>query len=335
MNMRWMGAALIALTALAGCGGGQDSDRLRVAYVTNGIDPFWTIAAAGANAAGRDLDVDVEVLMPPKGLVDQKRMMETVLANGIDGIAVSPIDAENQVQFLNEAAKATILITQDSDAPNSDRLCFIGMDNYKAGRDAGRLVKETLPDGGKVMIFVGRLEQLNARQRRQGVIDELLDRPMQQHDTAEFDPPGAVLSNDKYTIAGTLTDNFDYAKAKANAQDAMAAHPDLKCMVGLFAYNVPNCLAAVKEAGKTGDIKIVSFDEAEDTLQGIADGHVHGTVSQQPYEYGYQSVKVLVALANGDRSVIPENGFMEVESILVRQDNVAEFRARLAELKGE
>src|SRR5690606_10221568 len=122
MNMRWMGAALVALMALAGCGGGQDSDRLRVAYVTNGIDPFWTIAAAGANAAGRDLDVDVEVLMPPKGLVDQKRMMETVLANGIDGIAVSPIDAENQVQFLNEAAKATILITQDSDAPNSDRL---------------------------------------------------------------------------------------------------------------------------------------------------------------------------------------------------------------------
>jgi len=75
---------------------------------------------------------------------------------------------------------------------------------------------------------------------------------------------------------------------------------------------------------------------AEDhTLQGIADGHVHGTVSQQPYVYGYESVKVLAALARGDQSVIPEDGFIEVESTVVRKDNVAEFRAKLAELKGE
>ena len=48
--------------------------------------------------------------------------METLLAKGIDGIAVSPIDAENQTPFLNEVAKNTILITQDADAPMSDRL---------------------------------------------------------------------------------------------------------------------------------------------------------------------------------------------------------------------
>lgn len=336
MSIRWMSAIALTITAIIGCGGGSESgDQIRVAYVTNGIDPFWTIAEAGAKAGGEAFDVEVEVAMPPKGLVDQKRMVENILANGIDGIAISPIDAENQVQFLNQIAKATNLITQDSDAPNADRLCFIGMNNYKAGRDAGKLVKEALPEGGKVMIFVGRLEQLNARQRRQGVIDELLDRPMQELGSVEFDPSGAVLEGDKYTIGGTFTDNFDYAKAKANAQDAMAANPDLDCMVGLFAYNVPNCLAAVKEAGKTGDIKIVSFDEAEDTLQGIADGHVHGTVSQQPYEYGYQSVKVLAALARGDQSVLPEDGFIEVESTVVRKDNVEEFRANLAKLKGE
>jgi ribose transport system substrate-binding protein len=57
--------------------------------------------------------------MPPKGVVDQKRMMETLLAKGIDGIAVSPVDAENQTPFLNEVAENTILITNDSDAPKS------------------------------------------------------------------------------------------------------------------------------------------------------------------------------------------------------------------------
>src|SRR5262245_39169427 len=68
-----------------GAGGGK---TIHVAYVTNGVDPFWTIAEAGAKAGAKEFNVSVEVLMPPKGLVDQKRMVETLLSNGIDGIAI-------------------------------------------------------------------------------------------------------------------------------------------------------------------------------------------------------------------------------------------------------
>jgi ribose transport system substrate-binding protein len=313
---------------------GKKDKRFSVAYVTNGVDPFWTIAEAGALAGGKEYGVDIEVLMPPKGIVDQKRMVEGLLTRGVDGIAISPIDAANQVEFINEACKQTIVITQDSDAPQSDRICFIGMDNYKAGRQCGKLVKEAMPDGGSVMIFVGRLEQLNAQQRRQGVIDELLDRPMQNLDTLTFDPPDAAPPGDLYSILGTRTDNFDYAKAKSNAEDAMATYPDLGCMVGLFAYNMPACIAAVEEAGKLHKIKLASFDEADGTLQGIMDGYVQGTVSQQPYVYGKESVRVLAALAGGDRSVVPENGFIEIETVLVRKDNVKEFWDELKRLKG-
>lgn len=335
MNRFLVGLLCAALSAFVGCGQDADPDAIRVAYVTNGVDPFWTIAEAGALAGAKAFGVECEVLMPPKGLVDQKRMVESLLANGIDGIAISPIDAANQVQFLNEAAAITNVITQDSDAPDSNRLCFVGMDNYQAGLEAGRLVKEVLPDGGKVMIFVGRLEQLNAQQRRQGVIDELLDRPVQALGSIEYDPPGAVLDGPNYSILGTRTDNFDYAKAKSNAEDAIAAYADLTCMVGLFAYNTPMCLTAVREAGKLDTIKLVSFDEADGTLQGIIDGHVHGTVSQQPYQYGYQSVRILAGLARGDRSVLPEGGFLEVQGKIVRKDNVEAFWEELKLLKGD
>lgn len=342
-----IGAFALA-SLLLGCGGQQpaaggaapaaeapaeaSSGTLKLAYVTNGVDPFWDVAAAGVRAAEKEFGVSCEIIMPPKGLVDQKRMIESLLVKGVDGIAISPIDAANQVGFINEMSNATKVITHDSDAPDSNRLCFIGMDNYNAGRSAGQLVKEALPDGGKVMIFVGRLEQLNARQRRQGVIDELLDRPMPTGEPA-YDDQAAELSGGKYTIVGTRTDNFDYAKAKANAEDAIASIPDLACMVGLFAYNIPSCLAAVSEAGKVGQIKLVSFDENKDTLQGIVDGAVHGTVSQQPYYYGYESIRVLKALAQGDTSVVPENKFIEVKSVLVRKDNVEAFRTKLAELQ--
>ena len=53
-----------------------------------------------------------------------------------------------------------------------------------------QLIKEALPNGGKIMIFIGRLEQDNSKRRRQGVIDELLGRP---HDPTNYDPPGKVL----------------------------------------------------------------------------------------------------------------------------------------------
>ncbi|MFO1500108.1 MAG: substrate-binding domain-containing protein, partial [Verrucomicrobiota bacterium] len=234
--------------------------RKKIAFVTNGVDPFWNTAAAGVRAATKEFDIDCEVLMPPKGISDQKRMIEGLLARGIDGVAISPIDAKNQVAMINEVAARCPIITHDSDAPDSQRLCFVGMDNYKAGRAAGKLVKEAIPAGGKVMLFVGRLEQLNAQQRRQGVIDELLDRPMQELGKVNYDPPGQQLTSAKFTIVDTRTDNFDYARAKANAQDAMASTADLACMVGLFAYNGPLCLEAAKEARKIGQIKIVSFD---------------------------------------------------------------------------
>jgi ribose transport system substrate-binding protein len=96
-------------------------------------------------------------------------------------------------------------------------------------------------------------------------------------------------------------------------------------MVGLFAYNTPNCLQAVKEAGKLGQIKLVSFDEQDAVLQGINDGHVFGTVSQQPYLYGYHAVRILAGLVRGDQSVLPPQGFHEVEIVEVVQENVQKF----------
>ena len=341
--MKFNRLPLVAITFaaaffFAGCdgknsGASSGSGKKKLAYVTNAVDPFWNTAAAGVRAAEKKFGVECEVLMPPKGIVDQKRMIEGLIARGVDGVAISPIDAKNQVDLINDAAARFPVITHDSDAPGSKRLCFVGMDNYKAGRAAGKLVKVALPQGGKVMIFVGRLEQLNSQQRRQGVIDELLDRPQQTGATMKTDPNGAPLTGGKFTVLDTRTDNFDYARAKANAQDAVASVPDLACMIGLFAYNAPQCLEVVKEAGKIGSIKIVSFDEQEAVLQGIADGTVVGTISQQPYYYGFESVRILNGLANGDKSVLPPGGFLEVPIVEVTKANVEAFRVELKKMQ--
>jgi ribose transport system substrate-binding protein len=330
-NATWI---LIACLALAANGCKKDDGKITVAYVTNGVDPFWTLAEKGAKDAAADskIDVNVEVRMPPNGPEDQQRMVKELLANGVKGIAISPINPDNQGDLLQEIATNTKLITHDTDAPASKRLCYVGMDNYDAGRMCGQLVKKALPQGGSIMIFVGRLTQENAKLRRQGLIDEILDRP---RDPKRVDDADKELTNGKYTILGTKVDQFKRDLAKQHAQDAMNAYPNLGCMVGLFAYNPPKCLDAVREAGKLDKIKIVAFDEQPETLQGIKDGHIVGTIVQNPYKYGYESVRILAGLARNDQSVLPKDGFLNFPARTITPDNVDEFWTALRGLVGK
>lgn len=325
---------LLSPILLCHCGKSDDKDapKPRIAYMGNAIAPFWTIAEKGARDAAVKFNVDVDVRMPQNGASDQKRMVEELLARGVDGVALSPADPPNQLDVMKAIAAQTNLITQDSDAPDAPRLCFVGMDNYQAGRLCGKLIKEALPGGGSVMFFVGRAGQLNGKQRRQGATDELLDRPA---DKPGDDAPEAELKGPKYTVLGTRTDEVDFAKAKANAQDALTRHPDLGCMVGLFSYNTPKIFEAIKEAGKLGKVKIVGFDEEDDTLRGVQEGSIYATVVQSPYRYGFESVRILAALAKGDKSVIPANRFVDVPARAVKQADVAVFWAELKKLVGK
>jgi ribose transport system substrate-binding protein len=329
----FIGACIAGLLSVTGCTKGKPSaaGKPRIAFVTNGVVPFWVIASVGAHAAGEKFNAEVSVHMPAEGITDQKRILEDLLTRGVDGIAVSPIDPENQRELLDQAAARTKLITHDSDAPGTKRLVYVGMDNYAAGRLCGKLVKEALPEGGKIMIFLGRMEQDNARRRRQGAIDEILDRPA---DPKRHDPPGAALANAKYTLVGTLTDQFDRVKAKANAEDALSRYPDLDAMLGLFVYSAPVCLDVLKQAGKLGKIKVIGFDEADETLQAIKDGTCVGTVVQNPYSYGYESVRVLAGLIHGDGAPLPESGFIDIPARQIVRGNVEAFWSDLKKQSG-
>ena len=98
---------------------------------------------------------------------------------------------------------------------------------------------------------------------------------------------------------------MDDVRAKANAADTLVRYPDIKGLVGLWSYNGPAILNAVREAGKVGRVRIVAFDEADETLAGVKEGAIHATVVQQPYEFGYQAIMRMAQAVRGDRSFIP------------------------------
>ncbi|MFN3240333.1 MAG: sugar-binding protein [Planctomycetota bacterium] len=328
--------SLVCLLALAAgllwsCGNepaAANSGKPRVAFVTNCAVEFWAVAEAGVKAAAEQAGVEALVRMPPTGTAEeQKRYLEDLVAAGVKGIAVTPKDPDNMTGLLDRIAERCTLITHDSDAPKSKRLCYIGVDNYDAGRMCGQLVEEAMPDGGPIVILVGTLDQDNARGRRQGLIDHLLGR---SHDPSRFDPQDAVLKNDKWEIRATFTSQMDPQKAKAAAQDSLTRWSDLRGMVGLFAYEPPVILDAVKSANRLDQIAIVGFDEDAATLKGIRDGEIHGTVVQNPYEYGHRSITLLAKLLAAEdeaarKALLPESGTIVVPARQIRKANVQAF----------
>jgi ribose transport system substrate-binding protein len=152
---------------------------VRVAFLTNSVDDFWKLAEEGCKLAEQPHNAKCLVHMPSRGTVEeQKQAIEQFITEEYQGLAISPIDPANQAEVINKACEKMLVICQDSDAPNTNRKFYLGTSNYMAGREAGKLVKEAAPDGGKVIIFVGKLEVLNAQERSRGVIDELLDKPI-------------------------------------------------------------------------------------------------------------------------------------------------------------
>jgi ribose transport system substrate-binding protein len=287
-----------------------------VAFVTNNASDFWKIAQAGTEKAIKELGCEVIFRIPSTGTAqEQQTIVQDLVTVGVSGIAISPKDPANQTAMLNRAAAAVNLITQDSDAPESNRACYIGTNNYQAGVAAGELIKKTFPNGGKIMLFVGTLDAQNAQDRKKGIED--------------------TLQGSSIEIVDTRTDETDRVKAKANAQDALVTHPDLACLVGLWSYNGPSILSGVRDSGQVGQVKIICFDEEEEALQGVKDGYIAGTIVQQPFEFGYQSVKMLVALAKGDRSVIPANKQLFIPVKTITRENVDEFWTQLKQLTGK
>src|SRR2546422_6232163 len=298
------GLILLASLGLSSCKQTGAGKRHKLAFVTNNASDFWTIARKGTEKAAAELpNADIEFRINSDGTAaEQQRVVDDLLAKGIDGIAISPVDPVNQLQMLNRAAQQALVITQDSDAPSSNRVCYIGTDNVAAGRQAGGLIREALPQGGKIMIFVGKLDARNAQERYQGIRE--------------------ALQGSNVEIIDVRTDDTDQVRAKSNVADTLVKYPDVRALVGLWSYNGPAILSAVRDAGKTGQVKIICFDEEDETLAGVKDGAVYATVVQQPYEFGYQSVHLLAKLLGGDRSVIPANKQKIIPTLIIKHDNV-------------
>jgi len=317
----------LLLAVFGGCGGKPEGSAsgagpettppLKLAFVTNNASEFWKIAAAGVHQYERESNVQVDIKMPPNGRIEeQNEILENLASQGYAAIAVSAVAPNDQVPILNRVAAKTKLITFDSDAPKSNRLLYIGTNNYEAGKVLGAEIAKLLPHGGKIAIFVGSVSADNAAQRIRGIEEGIAGRNIQILDKRE--------------------DGTDPAKARSNVEDIINAHHDLNMVVGIWSYNGPAIAAALEALAKQGKVLAAVFDEDEGTLDGIDHGAIALTVVQKPYKFGYLASQWMHELATRpveSMAKIPADKIIDTGVEVINRTNVAEFKQRLAQMK--
>jgi len=286
-----------AATVYFAFGRTDEPRRLKLALVTWTEDPFWGPLLRGAQDCAEHNNVELTIIKSKPTVEDQTKHIKDLLGEGVDGIAISPNDVIAQKAILDEVTGKIPVVTFDTDAPETRRRRFVSIDNYAAGRVVADEMRDALPDGGPVLISVGSMQMQHGRDRRQGVIDGLLDRGFDR--ARAVDPQDAVLKGAKYTIVATVTDGGVPAKAVEALTEALKAHPEVKGVIGLFSYSAPAALAAMKEAGRSDTVQVVGFDESDETQAAIATGKIHASIIQDSYRAGYESIELLARETRG------------------------------------
>ena len=331
MNSRkyWIVMACAMLTTLAcstskGPEPGAGGARPRFVFISNSNSPFWDAVRVGLDDAAKEFNVEVELMRNDGSTGGQIRRLEQVGAQReVKGVMVSVVEPSasgiiDQMKSLR--AKGVHVIAVDSVGPMESREAYIGTNNLEAGRNLGKAAAQLLPQGGKVIAFVGIRSAQNAQERVNGFKE------------------GAGA---KIQVIDVMEDSSDVNKARRNVAAALQNHRDVKMLVGIWSYNAPAIVDEVKAAGKRSKLKLVTFDAEPNTLLALKDGMLDVTAVQNPYRMAYLGVKVLKAMVDGDQpgvtSVVGENGIKDTGVRLVVPDDsktvTSEFLVRFSDFK--
>jgi ribose transport system substrate-binding protein len=273
--------------------------------VTKAVHPYYEPCYEGFQAAGAKYGVKVERVDPQKmELPLQVKALEELIAQHVDGIALSAVDDAGLVPVIADAAKAGInVITFDAPAPSSSALTYIGTDNQTAGAEAGKKMGELMKGQGKLVILQGGLGATNLNLRTQGFKDAL----------AKAAPGVQVVE-----VVDTAGD-FSVATNKTEA--ILQTYPDLTALFSVSAEGAPAAAAVLKQQGKAGKILLAGFDDLKDTLQGIKDGSVSFCIVQKTFKMGWLSVEALLDASSG--KTLPK--VTDTGVLFVTTDNVGSY----------
>ena len=285
---------------------------LTFVMVPKGVHPYYEPCFEGFKAAAEKYGITAEYEAPQQfDIALQVKVIENLISRGVDGIAISALDAKPLVPVIREAMDAGIMVlTFDAPAPGSAQLSYIGTNNKNAGVVGGKKMAELLGNKGKIAVLQGGLGASNLNLRREGLVEAL----------KEVAPEMEVV-----TVEDTQG-KFDLTVNKTEA--ILETYPEVAGIFGVSAYGAPGAATVLKEQDKAGQIMVGGFDDLKDTLEGIKDGSVQFCLVQKTYTMGWLAVEKLLAATKGE-DIEPE---IDTGIIIVTKDNVDSY---MEEMKKE
>jgi ribose transport system substrate-binding protein len=272
-------------------------------------NPVFQAAKTGAMDAGAELTkslgvtINVEWRTPNnEDAQQQAQFIDQLVSNGADGIAVSCSDAKVLTAAINAAvAKGVQVVTFDSDAPDSKRFAYYGIDDVEAGKAVGRELAKVMNDKGTVAILAGNQNAPNLQARVRGVKDELAKHK-------------DIKVKDTYYHAETAPEAAKMVRQVQNANPEISGW----AMVGGWPLFTENALDGVYDKAK-----VVSVDTLPQQLDYLRKGQVQVLVGQDCYGWGHESVKLLVDKIHANKS--PKGVINHFDLAIVTKANVEEY----------
>ena len=297
----------------------KDENYIFVAFNTN--LPYWQEAAAGLEDSAKQLGVKAELTGPTNySPNDELTAFQQAAAQKPSGIMVSASTPDIFKAPINAAiAEGIPVICVDADVPASNRILFVGTDNFRGGQESGKRMADLLAGKGKVVIITIP-GQFNLDERVRGVTDALKKYP-------------------GIKIMKTVDDKGDSTKAYDAVSPLLQGKDKPDGIIGLEASGGEGAADALHRVDLDGKIPIVAFDKDPETLDWIQRGAITATVVQKPYVMAYYGLKFLDDLHHNavhdfkDWRTAPASplpAWVDTGTAVVDKNNLAAFREALA-----
>jgi ribose transport system substrate-binding protein len=320
MTMRigtWMAMAACLVAVACDCDdtrgdetGATEGARVIAVIPKGTTHEFWKSIHAGAVKAGRELGVEVLWQGPLRedDRAEQVRVVEDVISRGVAGIVLAPLDDTALVPPAREAVREGIpVLIIDSGIAWDGQVSYVSTDNRRGGELAAERLGEVLGGEGKVILMRYQEGSASTTEREEGFLSVMGSR---------F-PSIEVLSSTQY--GGATTES-----AYSTAENLLVSFPDVQ---GVFTPNESTTfgmLRALRDANRTGEIKLVGFDASQELVGALEQGHIQGLVVQDPFRMGELGVRTMVAHLDGE-TVEPR---IDTGATVVTADNMADEGVR-------
>jgi len=276
----FLALCLLTIFTATACNRGAGNGKKTIAVIPKGVSHhFWQSVKAGADAAGKDLNVDIiwKGAAQETDIAGQINIVEDMINRRVDGIVLAPSHGDSLVPMVERAQNQNIPVTIfDSGISTEKYLSYVSTDNRHGGEVAAERMGEKLGGKGKVAILGVKKGSVSTDEREQG-FESVIKQKFPNIQIVQW-----------------LYGEANATKSLSVAEDILTAHPDLN---GLFASNessIVGAVRAVRQRNLGGKVLLVGFDSSPDLVQNVREGAIDSLVLQNPFKMGYEGVQTVV-----------------------------------------